>query len=203
MPRSIVAALILCGALLFAATIPVLSFVRQDVDYQAVYAQGTTFADFLEKARAHREEWRANYNDATVSATLVTRMRALPAKRHLLVVAEDWCSDSLNTVPSIARLVDGGAERLEMRVVNREIGKAVMEAHRTPDGRTATPTIAILDEDWHLLAAWTERPSSVQKWFLEKQKTTMQKPLHDELLAWYQNDAGKTTVLEIAGLLER
>jgi thioredoxin family protein len=203
MPRSIVAALILCGALLFAATIPVLSFVRQDVDYQAVYAQGTTFADFLEKARAHREEWRANYNDATVSAALVTRMRALPAKRHLLVVAEDWCSDSLNTVPSIARLVDGGAERLDMRVVNREIGKAVMEAHRTPDGRTATPTIAILDEDWHLLAAWTERPSSVQKWFLEKQKTTMQKPLHDELLAWYQNDAGKTTVLEIAGLLER
>ena len=203
MPRSIVAASILCGALLFAATIPVLSFVRQDVDYQAVYAQGTTFADFLEKARAHREEWRANYNDATVSAALVTRMRALPAKRHLLVVAEDWCSDSLNTVPSIARLVDGAAERLDMRVVNREIGKAVMEAHRTPDGRTATPTIAILDEDWHLLAAWTERPSSVQKWFLEKQKTTMQKPLHDELLAWYQNDAGKTTVLEIAGLLER
>jgi thioredoxin family protein len=203
MPRSIVAASILCGALLFAATIPVLSFVRQDVDYQAVYAQGTTFADFLEKARAHREEWRANYNDATVSAALVTRMRALPAKRHLLVVAEDWCSDSLNTVPYVARLVDGGAERLDMRVVNREIGKAVMEAHRTPDGRTATPTIAILDEDWHLLATWTERPSSVQAWFLEKQKTTMQKPLHDELLAWYQNDAGKTTVLEIAGLLER
>lgn len=203
MPRSIVAASILCGALLFAATIPVLSFVRQDVDYQAVYAQGTTFADFLEKARAHREEWRANYNDATVSAALVTRMRALPAKRHLLVVAEDWCSDSLNTVPSIARLVDGGAERLDMRVVNREIGKAVMEAHRTPDGRTATPTIAILDEDWHLLAAWTERPSSVQKWFLEKQKTTMQKPLHDELLAWYEKDAGQTTVREIADLLER
>ncbi|HEU4936542.1 MAG TPA: thioredoxin family protein [Vicinamibacterales bacterium] len=203
MPRSIVAALILGGALLFAATIPVLSFVRQDVDYEAVYAQGTAFADFLEKARAHREEWRANYNDATVSASLVTRMRALPAKRHLLVVAEDWCSDSLNTVPYIARLVDGGAERLDMRVVNREIGKAVMEAHRTPDGRTATPTIAILDEDWHLLSTWTERPSSVQAWFLEKQKTTMQKPLHDELLAWYQNDAGKTTILEIAGLLER
>jgi Thioredoxin len=203
MPRSIAAASILCGALLFAATLPVLSFVHQDIDYQAVYAQGMTFADFLEKARAHRDEWRANYNDATVSASLVTRMRALPAKRHLLVVAEDWCSDSLNTVPYIARLVDGGAERLDMRVVNREIGKAVMEAHRTPDGRTATPTIAILGEDWHFLAAWTERPSSVQTWFLEKQKTTMQKPLHDELLAWYQNDAGKTTVLEIAGFLER
>jgi thioredoxin family protein len=193
----------MCGAVVVAATIPALSFPPQDVDYQAVYAQGTTFADFLEKARAHREEWRANYNDATVSPALVTRVRALPARRHLLVVAEDWCLDSLNTVPYIARLVDGGPERVDMRVVNREVGKTVMEAHRTPDGRTATPTIAILGEDWHLIAAWTERPSSIQTWFLEKQKTTMQKPLHDELLAWYAKDAGTTTVLEIADLLER
>ena len=120
---------------------------RQDIDHQALIEQGVTFAKFLEEARAHRDEWRANYNDATVSAALITRMRALPARRHLLVVAEDWCSDSLNTVPYIARLVDGGPERLDMRVVNRETGKAVMEAHRTPDGRTATPTIAVLAED--------------------------------------------------------
>lgn len=193
----------MCGAVVVAGTIPALSFPAQDVDYQAVYSQGTTFADFLEKARAHREEWRANYNDATVSPALVTRVRALPARRHLLVVAEDWCLDSLNTVPYIARFVDGGPERVDMRVVNREVGKTVMEAHRTPDGRTATPTIAILGEDWHLIAAWTERPSSIQTWFLEKQKTTMQKPLHDELLAWYAKDAGTTTVLEIADLLER
>jgi hypothetical protein len=193
----------MCGAVVVAGTISALSFPPQDVDYQAVYAQGTTFADFLEKARAHREEWRANYNDATVSPALVTRVRALPARRHLLVVAEDWCLDSLHTVPYIARLVDGGPERVDMRVVNREVGKTVMEAHRTPDGRTATPTIAILGEDWHLIGAWTERPSSVQTWFLEKQKTTMQKPLHDELLAWYAKDAGTTTVLEIADLLER
>jgi len=202
-PRSIAAVLISYGVVVSAATIPVLSVAGQDIDYQMIYGQGTTFAEFLDKARAHREEWRATYNDATVSPSLVSRMRALPAKRHLLVVAEDWCLDSLNTVPYIARLVDGGAERLDMRIVNREIGRAVMEAHRTPDGRTATPTIAILADDWRLLAAWTERPSSVQAWFLEKQKTTMQQPLHDELLAWYEKDSGKTTVLEIADLLER
>jgi thioredoxin family protein len=199
----VVAATLILPVLLVCTSTPLFSFLPQGVDYQGIYAQGTTFADFLEKARAHREEWRANYNDATVSPALMTRVRALSAKRHLLVVAEDWCSDSLNTVPYIARLVDGGPERLDMHVVNREIGNAVMEAHRTPDGRAATPTIAILGEDWHVIAAWTERPTSVQAWFLEKQKTTMQKPLHDELLAWYAKDAGKTTVLEIADLLER
>ena len=193
----------LCAVLVTFGSTAARSLAPQEVDYQSIFSQGATFADFLENARARRDEWRTNYNDATVSAALISRVRALPAKRHLLVVAEDWCADSVNTVPYIARLVDGGPERLDMRIVNREKGKSVMEAHLTPDGRTATPTIAILAEDWHLVAAWVERPASAQTWFLEKQKTTMQKPLHDELMAWYAADAGKTTVLEIAALLER
>jgi hypothetical protein len=201
--RSGVAASTLCAVLVAFGSTTALCLARQDVDYQSLYAQGVTFADFLENARARRDEWRANYNDATVSAALISRVRALPAKRHLLVVAEDWCFDSVNTIPYIARLVDGGPERLDMRIINRDQGKSVMEAHLTPDGRTATPTIAILDETWHPIGAWVERPASVQTWFLEKQKTTMQKPLHDELLAWYAADAGKTAVLEIADLLER
>lgn len=175
----------------------------QDIDYPGLYAKGITFAEFLENARARRDEWRAHYNDATVAPALMTRMRALSGKRRLLVVAEDWCSDSANTVPYIARLVDGAPERLEMRVIDRQRGSAIMEAHRTPDGRTATPTIVILGDDGRVLGTWTERPSSTQSWFLEKQKTTMQKPLHDELLEWYSKDAGKTTVAEIADILSR
>ena len=31
----------------------------------------------------------------------------------------------------------------------------------------------------------------------------MQKPLKDELIAWYAKDAGKTTVAEIADILGR
>ena len=78
-----------------------------------------------------------------------------------------------------------------------------MEAHRTPDGRDATPTVAILDERGRLVGAWVERPSTTQTWFLEQQKVMMQKPLHDQLEAWYAGDAGRTTVAEIADLLSR
>jgi hypothetical protein len=174
-----------------------------EIDYGGLYAKAITFAEFLDNARARRDEGRAHYNDATVSADLITRMRALPGKRRILVVAEDWCSDSANTIPYVARLVDGAPERLELRIIDSERGRAVMEAHRTPDGRTATPTMVVLADDGHVLGAWTERPSSTQTWFLEKQKTTMQKPLHDELMAWYAGDAGKTTVAEIADILSR
>ncbi len=175
----------------------------QDVDYAGLYAQGMTFAEFLESARARRDEWRARYNEATVTPDLINRMRALSGERRLLVVAEDWCSDSANTIPYIVRLVDGAPERLALRVIDSERGKPVMEANRTPDGRAATPVVVVLADDGRVLGAWTERPSSVQAWFLEKQKTTMQKPLHDELKEWYMKDAGQTTVAEIADILSR
>lgn len=192
----VVAAALAAGPRVSAGGLP-------DVDYASLYAKGKTFAEFLENARARRDEWRARYNDATVTPDLVTRMRALPDKRRLLIVAEDWCSDSANTVPYIVRLVDGAPERLELRVIDSERGRPVMEAHRTPDGRAATPVVVILAEDGRVLGAWTERPSSTQTWFLEKQKTTMQKPLHDELHDWYVKDAGKTTMAEIADILSR
>jgi hypothetical protein len=176
---------------------------RIDVDYAALYAQGTTFAAFLDQVHARRDEWRAHYNDATVSADLITRMRALPSRRRILVVAADYCMDSTNTIPYIARLVDGAPERLELRMLDTTRGEPIMAAHRTPDGREATPTVVILDETGRLVAAWVERPTSTQTWFLEQQKVKMQKPLHDELEAWYVADAGKTTVAEIADLLSR
>jgi len=156
-----------------------------------------------DEVRARREEWRAHYNDATVSADLITRMRALPDRRRILVVAADYCLDSTNTIPYIARLTDAVPERLQLRVLDPTRGQPIMEAHRTPDGRAATPTIAILGGDGHFIAAWTERPAATQSWFLEQQKVTMQKPLHDQLEAWYASDAGRTTVAEIAALLSR
>ena len=173
------------------------------IDYSALYAQGITFAEFLRQVRARRDEWRQHYNDATVSPDLITRMRALPERRRILAVAADYCLDSANTIPYIARLVDGAPERLALRMLDPTQGQPIMDAHRTPDGRDATPTIAILDERGRLVGAWVERPSARQTWFLEQQKVMMQQPLHDQLEAWYAGDAGKTTVAEIADLLSR
>lgn len=172
-------------------------------DYATLYDQGVSFAAFLDQAKARREEWRTRYRDAVASADLITQMRALPERRRLLVVALDRCNDSANTIPYLARLVDAAPERLEMRVVNSTIGRAVMEAHRTPDGRAATPTVVVLSEDGRLLGAWTERPSTLQTWVLEQLKIDPQADVHDHINAWYAQDAGKATMAEIAAIVAR
>src|SRR5690606_6199648 len=103
-------------------------------------ASGRSFAAFLEAATNRREQWVANHErGAAIDATLVARARAVAGRWRLLVVAIDSCSDSVSTIAYLAPLVDA-VEGLEMRIVLPEEGKWLQEAHRTPDGRAATPT---------------------------------------------------------------
>jgi hypothetical protein len=171
-------------------------------DYLTTYIKGETFASFLDHASSRRDEWRRQYNDAVVPADLVSRMRQLPDRRLILVVAEAWCSDSVNSVPYVARLVDGAPERLALRIIDSTAGRSVMNANRTPDGRSATPTLVVLRENGDLMGSWVERPRTTQVWFLERRKTMAYDAVHAELLKWYAEDAGRTTMSEIAALLE-
>ena len=191
----------LCG------TAAVFAHSPADLDYDDYYAKGITFAAFLDRAQSRRDEWLAHYNDAAVTADMMTRMRALPERRRLLVVAEDWCGDSVNTIPYLARLVDAAPERLAMRVIDSKVGRPVMEAHRTADGRAATPTVVVLAEDGRVLGAFTERPAALRAW-VEQQKADRQNPpsrqaLHDRTMTWYTDDAGTATVADIAEILTR
>lgn len=172
-------------------------------DYAALYEGGVPFATFLEGATARKDEWRKTYNDAAVSAEMLSRLRGLPERRRLLVVAEDKCGDSAQTIPHLARMVDGAPNRLELRIVNSKIGRSVMEAHRTADDRAATPTVVVLADDGRFIAAWVERPAPLQAQVIEQKKTLSKNESHERMRTWYAQDAGKTATAEIAALLAR
>ena len=89
-----------------------------------------------------------------------------------------------------------------MRVVNSTVGKSVMEAHRTPDGRAATPTVLLLNENFEEVGCFVERPSALQAWFLENKPKLEEDDLYDQKYAWYDEDRGAQTVGEIVGLME-
>ncbi len=196
--------------LVAAAVLPTLAPGHQvhaarsgDPDYLGLYREGVSFATFLERVRTRPDEWRKRYNDAAVTPDLVTRLRALPDRRLVLVVAEDWCTDSMNSIPYVARLADGAPERIALRIIDSTRGRPIMDAHLTPDARAATPTIVVLREDGAPVGSWVERPSTAQAWFLEQRKSVTRGTLRTQLRQWYADDGGRTTVAEIAALLER
>lgn len=165
---------------------------------KAKWDAGVSFGEFLAAADDRRDQWVSNYaSGAAVDATLVARAAALTGNWRLLVVAIDSCSDSVNTVPWIARLVDQ-LPAVEMRVIDPEIGRSIMEAHRTPDGRAATPTVLLLDEQWQVRGCFIERPRSLRA-HLDSLPDARR---FTGKMSWYEQDAGRETVREVVAMIE-
>lgn len=174
-----------------------------EIDYAALYGKGVTFSTFVDSARSRAAEWRRNSTEAIVQADMLARVRDMPARRRLLVVAEPSCSDSIATLPYLAKLVEQAPDKLELRIVDSKAGRPVMEAHRTPDGRAATPTVAVMGEDGQLIGTWSERPAALQAWYIEQKSTLSRGELFSQKTKWYADDGGKSAVAEIVAIVTK
>ncbi|MFV1988040.1 MAG: thioredoxin family protein [Gemmatimonadota bacterium] len=170
-------------------------------DLEELYRSAISFSDFFEEAENRREQWTKTYREGSIAAEMVARIRALEGNWRILAVAEDWCSDSVSTIPFLALLAEE-APNLEMRIINSEVGKGVMESHRSPDGRPATPTVLILDEDYEETGCWVERPAELQAWALDARPKLRDTEFLAKKTSWYEEDAGASTVREVVEVLE-
>lgn len=169
-------------------------------DYAALFRQGVPFAEFLANADRRKAEWRENFAAADVPDALLARARAAGAYK-LLVIAVDGCSDSVNTIPYMARLAEL-VPGLELRVVGSDAGRPVMETHRTRDGRAATPTVIVLDSDYQEVGCWIERPDALQSWIQGQKGSMDDNEIFDRKMKWYDEDRGQATLAELVAVLE-
>jgi len=186
-----------------AAVVLAVTAVTAAPNYLAIYDKGMPFDQFLESTRTRRADWHERFANAAVDADSISRIRAIDGRRKILVVAEDRCSDSAQSIPYIAKLAAAVPEKLQLRVVSSTVGRSVMEEHLTPDGRPATPTIVVLSETGAFIGAWSERPAELQKWVVENKDKMNSDDLHERIAKWYADDAGKSAVREIVDLIAK
>lgn len=187
---------------------------------RAIFDEGVPFEVFLHRADERTELWHRVWTEGRVPATVLERVRAVVgsprseregteadysteevAKWRLVVVAVAGCSDSVHSVPYLARLalkVDG----LELRVVTPEAGQSVLKAHRTPDGRGATPTAVLLDREDRLAGCWVEQPRALQEWWLGEARELSADRRMELKMSWYDEDAGSEVLREMVQILE-
>lgn len=169
-----------------------------------LWQAATPFATFLENVRARRDQWTSRFANAAIEADALDRARAVPGRRRLLAIAEARCSDSAWAVPYLAKLAAAVPDKVELRVVTpADGGRRLQAVHLTPDGRRATPTIVVLDEQDRVLGAWVERPAELQKWYIANKDTVPQAERYSHLDKWYTEDSGRTTINEVLAILER
>ncbi len=168
-------------------------------DPVAMYSQGVSWDQFLASTRVERDTWLKNAG-REVPSGLVARLKRAGDGLRLLLVTADWCNDSMHSVPYIAKLASGAG--VELRLLDFKTGKAIMAAHHTPDGRASTPTLILLRGDQEV-AAWVERPASLQWWYLAMADELSDEELLERKMSWYDWNRGSDALTEIVVLAEK
>lgn len=168
---------------------------------EAYWEAAVPFPAFYEGVSRRARLWERNYEEGTVPEALVERARAVGGTWHLLAVAVDACSDSVNTIPYLALLAEA-VPGLDLRVLDPARGRALMEARPTADGRAATPTVVLLDAFFEDAGCFIERPRPLKEWIEEKEHEVGGPTLYEGKMLWYDQDAGRSTAEEVVALLE-
>ena len=168
---------------------------------KARYYRGETFADFLARETVNHEMWLAVARRVIIPVDYSARVEALHGHWHLLVLSEDWCGDSVNIVPIIAKLADS-ITNMDMRILARDQNLDIMDAHLTNGKSRSIPIVILLNEKFQECGWWGPRPRELQKWVVDKGMQLPKEVRYKEVRTFYARDRGATTISEIVEMLE-
>ena len=126
------------------------------MNYESILAAGLSFAEFVGSANVNAELWRKFSERAPVDDEAAARIRESGGPWRLLVLADDRCSDAVNTLPVIDRLIDA-APNAALRIVPRGAYPEIRDRHLT-NGSRSVPIVILLHPGGALLGWWGPRP---------------------------------------------
>jgi hypothetical protein len=167
---------------------------------KARYSEGETFAEFMARPTKNHDLWVALYKRVTIPVELSARVEALGGRWHLLVLTEDWCGDSVNIVPIVAKLTES-VSNMDMRMLARDENLDIMDSHLTGTSRSI-PIVILLNPKYEECGWWGPRPRELQKWVIEKGMKLPKDERYREVRTFYARDHGLTTMRELVEMLE-
>jgi hypothetical protein len=174
--------------------------VGVDSEAKVRYLGALSLQQFVAQATANHELWASFAKRAVPAADLLARVNRLPARRHLLVLLEDWCGDAVNTIPALAALT-AASNMLDLRILARDTNLDLMTSHLT-EGTLSIPVVIVLDEHYRELGWWGPRPAPLQSWVRAHGQALDKSDRYREVRRWYARDRAQTTLHEIIILLE-
>ena len=164
------------------------------------FAAGSTFEQLLVRAKDNSELWNAIYRRATLEDDAMKRARSIEHRFHFLVINEDWCGDSVNILPYVARLAEASSH-LEMRILGRDKNPDLMNAHLTGKSRSI-PIVIVYDALFREKGWWGPRPGPLQRWVLGEGLALPKPDRYPLIRTWYARDKGRTIVSELLSIVE-
>ena len=165
------------------------------LDLEELWGRSLTVREFLEGAKEpYRSLWEGIYRNARApewSAGAVPKGTVL----RMIMLAEDWCMDTNNTAPFLARFAEA-VPGVSLRFLLRDENPDVMNRYLY-SGSRSIPVVIILDEAYRELGHWGPRPSELQAWVKENKETLSKEERLLHTRKWYARDRGETTIREV------
>lgn len=160
-----------------------------------------TFDQLLARPKKNSVLWNALYKRATVPDPLIERAQLVRHPWHLLVLSEDWCGDSVNTLPVVAKLTEA-VPMIDMRIIGRDANPDLIDEHLSGVAR-AIPVIMVLDSDYVERDWWGPRPRPLQDWVTAYGLALTKDERYREVRTWYARDRGQTALNELLDIIGR
>ena len=133
---------------------------KQSVVTPERFAQGYSYAGYLEIVEKNRARFDENYAGTEVSAEDTAALRELAARPNgpakLLVLGEDWCPDVFRGMPVFARMAE--AAGFELRIFPRDKNKDIMEEFLANGEFESIPVAVFYTKDLEYISHFIERP---------------------------------------------
>jgi hypothetical protein len=122
-------------------------------------------------------------------------------KQIWLVITEDWCGDSAQNLPAIAKIASLN-NNIQLKIVLRDSNLDLMDLYLT-DGKRSIPKLVALDENLNEIFIWGPRPKKAQKYFDNlKNQGLAKEEIIKEIHSWYAKDRCQSLESEFVDLLE-
>lgn len=119
-----------------------------------------------------------------------------------LIITEDWCGDSAQSLPVIAALASPN-KNIELKILLRDSNLEIMDMYLT-NGKRSIPKLIVFDRELNEVFRWGPRPTSAQSFVDELHKNGLEKQeVIKQLHLWYAKDGGYSTEKEIIELIDR
>jgi hypothetical protein len=164
------------------------------------FYDGATFAEVIRRPKENAVLWDALFKRSAISPDVAARLRNVRGQWHLLVLNEDWCGDSVNILPYVARLAESHPG-IELRVLGRDANPDLMNAHLTGKSKSI-PVVIVYDENFDEIGWWGPRPRELQSWVINEGLALPKPDRYRHIRTWYARDRGASIVSEILSIIE-
>jgi hypothetical protein len=116
---------------------------------------GRELGPYIESMEFNQTAMRRRLAEVGLTTRDQQRLGRIEGPVHVLVMTEDWCSDSLMNLPIVARIVEA-TPGMDLRIFKRSESAGLNEFY-IRQGSSRIPVVTFLDGDFQEMGTWMER----------------------------------------------